>query len=434
MARKFLYVFAILIVIVIGAGFAFRIFGDKAIELAFVPSAEFVEQDPLQANAYLDPDMWFSRPGFAPDKDPSRWQPAYAADPAASGADATATPTPAAGTPSPAATTAAATPAPEPSATPATTEATPGYAVFFVHPTSFLERTQWNGPLDDAKSQDRARLFLRGMASAFNRADEIWAPRYRQATFGAFLTDSPNSRLALDAAYHDVEQAFDVFLDSVDKTKPIVLAGHSQGAMHILRLLKERGSDAALRSRIAMVYPVGWPVSLDHDLPQLGLPACATPQQGGCIATWTSFAEPAEPGLMMEIYGRSAGFDGQPRGTSPVLCVNPISGMLGGSAEAKDNLGTLVPNADLTSGELVRGAVPARCDERGLLLIGDPPNLGAYVLPGNNYHVYDIPLFWANLQADVPRRVAAWAQSRPAAPAPAPAARSAARPATPAAR
>ncbi len=42
-----------------------------------------------------------------------------------------------------------------------------------------------------------------------------------------------------------------------------------------------------------------------------------------------------------------------------------------------------------------RRAVAARCDERGLLLIGDPPELGPYVLPGNNYHVYDIPLFWA---------------------------------------
>ena len=56
----------------------------------------------------------------------------------------------------------------------------------------------------------------------------------------------------------------------------------------------------------------------------------------------------------------------------------------------------------------VPGAVPARCDERGLLLIGDPPDLGSFVLPGNNYHVYDIPLFWRNVREDVVRRVSAW--------------------------
>jgi hypothetical protein len=61
----------------------------------------------------------------------------------------------------------------------------------------------------------------------------------------------------------------------------------------------------------------------------------------------------------------------------------------------------------MSNGELVPDAVPARCDDRGLLLIGDPPELGSYVLPGNNYHVYDIPLFWANTQADVARRVEA---------------------------
>ena len=41
-----------------------------------------------------------------------------------------------------------------------------------------------------------------------------------------------------------------------------------------------------------------------------------------------------------------------------------------------------------------------------------PPAIGPYVMPGNNYHVYDIPLFWANLRADMARRVAAWEHTR----------------------
>ena len=94
------------------------------------------------------------------------------------------------------------------------------------------------------------------------------------------------------------------------------------------------------------------------------------------------------------------------------MCVNPLTGSSGGAAPATANLGTLVPRSDLSGGDLVVGAVPARCDERGLLLIGDPPRLGPAVLPGNNYHVYDIPLFWKNLQADVVRRVRAWTPNR----------------------
>jgi len=393
MARKFLYAFAFLILLVVAAMFALRLWPNQLTRFALVPSSEFVEQDALAANAYQDPDMWFSRPGIAPGQDPARWQPAEAA--ASEGVAPQAAPSP-----SP-------TPAGEPAAASA-----PPFAVFFVHPTSYLDRAQWNAPLDDKESERRAWTMLRGMASAFNQASEIWAPRYRQATFGAFLTDTPEASQAIDAAYKDVDQAFSYFLDSIGPDTPIVLAGHSQGALHILRLLRERVAGTELQGRIAMVYPIGWPISVEHDLPALGMPACATPEQGGCIMTWSSFAEPADPSSALEIFSASSGLDGETRGDGPILCVNPITGTLNGSAPASDNLGTLVPNADLTSGELVPHAVPARCDKRGLLLIGDPPQLGAEVLPGNNYHVYDIPLFWRNLQQDVTRRVGAWAAQR----------------------
>ena len=112
--------------------------------------------------------------------------------------------------------------------------------------------------------------------------------------------------------------------------------------------------------------------------------------------------------MLLTRYSGTPGFDGQPRGDGPILCVNPLTGTPNGQAPASANRGTLVPRDDLSGGDLVIGAVPARCDAQGLLLIGDPPRMGQGVLPGNNYHVYDIPLFWKNLQADVVRRVSAW--------------------------
>jgi hypothetical protein len=369
-ARKFLYFIVVLIVLALGAAFALRIWDDELAEIAFVPTSEFVEQDALAGNAYSDQTMWLSRPGLVQQNDPARWQPDGVVAPAGE---------------------------------------VPKFAVFFVHPTSYLERTHWNAPLDDEQSRRRARTFVRGLASAFSPASEIWVPRYRQATFGAFLTDKPEAEQAIDAAYRDVEQAFDYFMADVDPNTPIVLAGHSQGARHILQLLHDRIAGTPLQGRIAMVYAVGWPVSVEHDLPGLGLPGCDRPEQAGCIMSWSSFAEPAEPRQWFAQYRASLGFDGKPRSNSRILCVNPLNGTRDGVAEASANLGTLKPDADLTSGELVPGAVPARCDQQGVLLIGDPPELGPYVLPGNNYHVYDIPLFWENVRQDVVRRVSAWA-------------------------
>lgn len=396
LARGFLYIIAFFTVVIIAGFFVLRIWSDDLTKLAFVPTGEFVQQPPLEANAYHDPKMWYSRPGIGPtatvtatDGDPSRWQPAFAKP---EGAE------------QPAA--AAATQSSE------SAEPIPRFAVFFVHPTSYLGKDHWNAPLDDADANQRARLFLRGMASPFNQASEIWAPRYRQAAFGSFLTQDPKADQAIDAAYKDIEQAFDFFVGSIDPGTPIVLAGHSQGSLHLLNLMANRIAGTDLQKRIAMVYAIGWPVSLEHDLPKLGLPACAAANQSGCVVSWVSFAEPAEIGQMLERYDSSPGLDGLPRAGSPILCTNPITGTMNGTAAAQDNPGTLVPNLNLSSGELVVGAVPARCDSRGILLIGDPPELGPAVLPGNNYHVYDIPLFWVSLQKDVVRRVQAWQTAR----------------------
>jgi hypothetical protein len=282
-------------------------------------------------------------------------------------------------------------------------------SVFFIHPTSYLQRAQWNAPLADPESQWRARLFVRHQASAFAHVGEVWAPKYRQAAFGAFLTTREEAQRALDFAYRDVAAAFEQFLKEAPKGRPIVLAGHSQGSLHLLRLLGERIAGRPEAKRVAAAYAIGWPVSVTADLPSLGLPACERREQGGCLLSWQSFGEPADTDMVTEVYDDSVGRTGLSRRGSAMLCTNPLTGARGGAAPPEANLGTLVPNAELTAGSLSSPGVPARCDERGFLLIGeDAPDLGPFVLPGNNYHVYDYALFWANLRADAAARVAAF--------------------------
>lgn len=377
MARKFLYFIAFCIILVIAGAFLLARFPNELTRLAMVPSGAFTPVKPLAPNAYEDPGLWYSRPGIGT-SDPARWQPAYAADRGQ-------LPTPAA-----------------PKAK---------FAVFFVHPTSYVNRSNWNAPLEnggDPEADRIARVYLRGMASPFNAASEIWAPRYRQATFGAFLTDAPEAKQAVDAAYADVREAFRFFISTVDPKTPIVLAGHSQGALHLKRLIAEEVKGSPLAARLVAAYIIGWPVSPLHDLPIMGTPACTAAAQTGCVISWSSFAEPADPALVLEAYAAAPALDGQKPGDEPMLCTNPLTGLIGGAAPASANLGTLVPDDSMQNGALQPGLVPATCDKRGLLLIGPPPEMGSYVLPGNNYHVYDLPLFWANTKADVIRRADAW--------------------------
>lgn len=365
MARKFLYVIAALIMLVVAGAFAYRLFGVQLMKLALVPSAAFENQPALAGNAYADPRMWIARPGMP--GDPALWTP--------------------------------------PGYRPA---ATPPAAVFYIHPTSYLARARWNAALDDREANDRAVLFLRGQATAFNAVGAIWAPRYRQAAFGAFLTDKPEAKEALDLAYRDVALAFDRFVQEAGE-RPIILAAHSQGALHLTRLLRERIAGTPLARRIVAAYVVGWPVSRTADLPRMGLPECTRADQAGCILSWQSYAEPADPSAMLAQVDASAGFTGASRAGTALVCTNPLTGTPGAAAPAAGDLGTLIPSADMSNATIAAGKVGARCDGRGILLIGAPIALGGYVLPGNSYHVYDYSLFWANVRADAARRLAAFA-------------------------
>ncbi len=371
MARKFLYIVAFLTILIIAGAFVLRIFSPQLTRFAFVPSAAFVAQKPLAPNAWADKTMWYARPDLP--GNPALWTPQGFKP-----------------------------------------EATKGKAaVFFIHPTSFLDRGAWNAPLDNAEANGRAELFIRGQASAFNGVGDVWAPRYRQATFGAFLTGQAEAQQALDAAYADVVTSWDAFLAAVPADVPIIVAGHSQGTLHLMRLMRERIAGQPVARRIVAAYVVGWPVSMTADLPALGLPACAAADQPRCILSWQSFAEPADPGQIVDVFDRSVGATGQPRKGSQMLCTNPLTGTQNATAPATANHGAIVPSSDLKAGVLTPNLVPARCDSasggRGFLLIGSPPEgIGTYVLPGNNFHVFDYSLFWADVRADATRRLAAF--------------------------
>jgi hypothetical protein len=367
-AVRFLWIVAGLTVLFVAGAVAYRLFEQDLMRWTMVPKGEFVEVPMPEGASYADASLWVARPDLP--GSPARWTPQGFA------------------------------PARAPKA-----------AVFFIHPTSFLESSAWNAGLDDHESQNRARLFVRSQASAFNSVGAIWAPKYRQAAFGAFLTGEADARRALDFAYRDVLAAYEAFLRQAPAAAPIILAGHSQGSLHLLRLLEERVRGAPEAGRIAAAYVVGWPVSETADLPALPLPACERPDQPRCLLSWQSFAEPADPKLVTDHYDASRGPGGVSRAGSPMICVNPLTGARGGEAPATANAGTLIPNAAFTEASFRARAVPARCDLRGFLLIGDNddvPEMGPYVLPGNNYHVYDYSLFWANIRADAERRVAAY--------------------------
>lgn len=364
-ARRFLIFIFILVLLAVAGAFALFQFGDRVLIRQATPQGHFQEPPTVSGPDYSKDASWIAKPGLS--NDSSRWVPEGVVS---------------------------------------TRSAQPA-ATFYIHPTTYLERDRWNAPLDaGGEPSRRAQLFVESQSSAFNAISDIWAPRYRQAAFGAFLLTSEDARKALNLAYRDVRSAFDAFLAAQPADRPIILAGHSQGSLHLLHLLADRKD--ALKDRLVAAYVGGWPVSVAADLPATGLQPCNTPGQAGCVLSWQSFRDPANPTLVLNAWVGTPGLTGAKRKRADMLCVNPLTGTQGARAAPGANLGTLVPDGEFAKATLTPAIVGAHCSKGFLLIDGDVPDLGPYVLPGNNYHVYDYALFWGSIRADAERRLATW--------------------------
>ncbi len=357
--RRFLWAVAIFAMILIAGAITWRLASDRLLRWASTPTSAFADRPPPPPADYAEAAAWVARPDM-PD-DPARFVPeGYRI-------------------------------APRPAA-----------ATFYVPPTAFFGRDRWNAPLDDAPTAERLALFTRMQASVFNGVSAIWAPRYRQATLGAFFRPGPDADAALELAYGDVARAFEAFLAAQPAGRPLILAGHSQGSLHLLRLVAERVAGTPVAERVVAVYAVGWPVT-EADLAGLGMGACATREQAGCLLSWQSFAADADLAAILAEFADARRFSGAPVGEAAMLCRNPLTG----DAEAagpEANLGALADDG------LRPRLAGARCGPRGLLLVDPPPrDFGRFVLPNGNFHAYDYSLFWANIRADAEARLGAFA-------------------------
>jgi hypothetical protein len=278
--------------------------------------------------------------------------------------------------------------------------------VFFMHPTTYLSPESWNAAFDaPARGVGGGGVdtTLRNQASAFAKCCRIFAPRYRQATLFAFLDTEGDGVKAIDLAYQDIDRAFDVFL-ARNGGRPFIIAGHSQGSIHLLRLVQQRIAGQPLEKLLIAAYAIGAAVPADFK----AIPPCADAAQGGCLVSWNSVSDAN--------FDRSRGgqvpiwLDGHydSVGSRRLMCTNPLDWHLDSAAPASANHGSLSSNGANAAPTLKPGYAAAKCVDGQLVveLPADRPDFKG--LPGTpgSLHIYDYNLFYANLQENAALRVA----------------------------
>jgi Protein of unknown function (DUF3089) len=191
---------------------------------------------------------------------------------------------------------------------------------FFVYPT--VSRDQGlNSDLDGQEERFAATILFARFASLCRP----FAPMYRSVTnaaIGAVMLGrdiQPN----LNLAYEDVRSAWRQFLAIRNRGRPFVLIGHSQGSIHLQRLIQEEIEGKPIARRMVSAIIPGWNVEVPAGQAVGGTfrstPICQGLGQTGCVVSYVSFRAETPPPASGGLFGRAA------RPGMTVACVNPAT-------------------------------------------------------------------------------------------------------------
>ena len=98
------------------------------------------------------------------------------------------------------------------------------------------------------------------VAAYMSPGNRFYAPFYRHATIESFMLQSEDSiRQRVQLAMDDVCAAFDHFLVRRDSTRPLIIAGFSQGGLAVVHLLKHMTDETY--GQLAAAYVMGFKVT-----------------------------------------------------------------------------------------------------------------------------------------------------------------------------
>ena len=264
--------------------------------------------------------------------------------------------------------------------------------VFYIHPTSYIYRGEgrtWNADLLNGEiNESTDRGSIRYQASIFNESAKVYAPRYRQAIYYSFLSkDTLSRQKALDLAYEDVYNAFLYFFDNFNKTRPIAIVGHSQGALLATRLLKEVFDNEAMKGRLVVAYIPGYPIPANTFK---YLKPCQSPTQTSCVCSWRSVRKGKTPKWA--------------RKEEQLIMTNPLTWRTDTTyVPASENLGMFLNKKE----GIKKPGVGAQI-HKNLLWVDKPKFKGSILLFSSNYHRGDFNLFYLNVRSNFRQRVGAY--------------------------
>lgn len=169
--------------------------------------------------------------------------------------------------------------------------------------------------------------------------------------------------------------------------RPIIIAAHSQGTLHAIKLLQKYFDGQQLNNQLVAAYIIGLRVdasSFAYLLP------CSNPEETNCINTWRTFRTGYEPEYINQ--------------EGKVMIVNPLSWTTTEQPVSRtSNKGSVLYNYNKrykhTNGATIN---------RNILWTNRPKFLFSFLLKTKNYHAGDYNLFYYSIRENIETRIKAY--------------------------
>lgn len=263
--------------------------------------------------------------------------------------------------------------------------------VFYIYPTLLVDKkdSSWNADIFDSSfRQEVIEKAVTYQASAWVKAANLYVPYYRQAHYRIFVEPyASQGTSAGELAYQDVKAAFEYYLKHYNNSKPIILAAHSQGAIHAKRLLNDFFDGTSLKKQLVAAYLIGTKMNKEQ---YKNLPLLTYPEQVGGFVSWNTY----------KINHLPKNYENWYKGG---VVTNPIT--WDGSEVGSKELHKGVLGSDKKI--YPRSLSVKKTD--GMLWSTLPKIKNRFLLSFiKNYHFADVNLFWKDIQENAVLRTQKW--------------------------
>ena len=272
--------------------------------------------------------------------------------------------------------------------------------LFFVCPTVDMGRD--GNMIADINNEKYRKSFVGATnmeLGIYNGVASVYAPYYRQATFPVYNLSEEEREVYLDLAYEDVKEAFIYYAENSDFTRPLILAGFSQGADLIIRLMKDLFDEPEYQRRLVAAYAIGWKLTEDEvkEYPHL-IPAKSEIDTGVIVAFNSEAPEVASSLMVGE--------------NEKTFAINPLSWNTTSEVADKSlNKGACFTEYSGNIKEEIPQFTGAYLDEkRGTLKVTDvdKEKYSSSMFDEGVYHLNDYQFFFRNLEENVKARLDAF--------------------------